>query len=138
MELYNGRPEDEAGREPKEIRVYDMLDQLHIPFQRTDHEAANTMEACNEIDEVLDVLICKNLFLCNRKKTKSSKEPISDFCKLCRENSFALYEMELITFGEAEYAAMKRSTNGGGENSPMMDGQDDIYEMLLLELEALK
>ena len=71
-------------------------------------------------------------------KTKSSKEPISDFCKLCRENGFELYEMELITFGEAEYAAMKRSTNGGGENSPMMEGQDDIYEMLLLELEALK
>jgi hypothetical protein len=71
-------------------------------------------------------------------KTKSSKEPISDFCRLCRENGFELYEMELITFGEAEYAAMKRSTNGGGENSPMMEGQDDIYEMLLLELEALK
>ena len=27
------------------------------------------MEACNEIDAVLDVLICKNLFLCNRQKT---------------------------------------------------------------------
>ncbi len=71
-------------------------------------------------------------------KTKLSKEPISDFCRLCRDNGFELYEMELITFGESEYAAMKRSTNGGGENSPMMDGQDDYYEMLLLELEALK
>ena len=69
-------------------------------------------------------------------KTQSSAEPISDFCKLCQENGFEIYEMELITFGEAEYAAMKRSTNGGGENSPMMDGQDDYYEMLMLELEA--
>ena len=28
------------------------------------------MEACYEIDAVLGVLICKNLFLCNRQKTK--------------------------------------------------------------------
>ena len=27
------------------------------------------MEACNEIDAILNVTICKNLFLCNRQKT---------------------------------------------------------------------
>lgn len=70
-------------------------------------------------------------------ETKTSAEPISDFCRICRENGFELYEMELITYGEAEYAAMKRSTNGGGENSPMLDGQDDYYEMLMLELEVI-
>lgn len=70
MELFDGRPVDIQNREDKEIRVYDLLDQLKITYQRTDHEAANTMEACNEIDAVLEVLICKNLFLCNRKKTK--------------------------------------------------------------------
>ncbi len=25
-------------------------------------------------------------------------------------------------------AAMKRSTNGGGENSPMLEAEDDFYE----------
>ena len=70
MQLYNGRPEKTDGREEKEIRVYDLLDRLGISYLRTDHDAANTMEACDEIDKVLDVLICKNLFLCNRKKTK--------------------------------------------------------------------
>ena len=69
MELYKGRPERVEGREEREIRVYDFLDQLGIEYLRTDHEYANTMEACNEIDKVLDVIICKNLFLCNRKKT---------------------------------------------------------------------
>ena len=69
MELFKGRPEDLTGREDREIRVYDLLDQLGIEYIRTDHEYANTMEACNEIDKVLDVLICKNLFLCNRQKT---------------------------------------------------------------------
>lgn len=69
MELYNGRPENTAGRQEREIRTYDLLDRLGIPYQRTDHEPADTMEACNEIDKILEVLICKNLFLCNRQKT---------------------------------------------------------------------
>ncbi len=29
---------------------------------------------------------------------------------------------------------MKRSTNGGGENSPMLEGEDDYYEMFLAEI----
>ena len=70
MILYNGRPEDTTGRLPREVRTYDFLDTLQIPYQRTDHERADNMEACNEIDAVLGVLICKNLFLCNRQKTK--------------------------------------------------------------------
>ena len=69
MELYKGRPTNVEGREDREIRVYDFLDNLGIEYLRTDHEHADTMEACNEIDAVLDVLICKNLFLCNRQKT---------------------------------------------------------------------
>ena len=69
MELYTGRPEDTEGRLPREIRTYDFLDRLGIRYQRTDHERADNMEACNEIDAVLGVVICKNLFLCNRQKT---------------------------------------------------------------------
>ena len=69
MELYNGRPENCSGRLEREIRTYDFLDSLGISYQRTDHERADNMVACNEIDVVLGVLICKNLFLCNRQKT---------------------------------------------------------------------
>lgn len=69
MELYKGRPEDISGREEREVRVYDLLDSLGIEYFRTDHEHADTMEECNRIDAVLDVVICKNLFLCNRQKT---------------------------------------------------------------------
>ena len=69
MELYTGRPENTEGRLPREIRTYDFLDRLGIAYQRTDHARADNMEACNEIDAVLGVIICKNLFLCNRQKT---------------------------------------------------------------------
>ena len=69
MELFKGRPENNEGRLPREIRTYDFLDELGIEYSRTDHEPADNMEACNVIDEILGVIICKNLFLCNRQKT---------------------------------------------------------------------
>ena len=70
MELYHGRPLSGEGRLDKEMRVYDLLDRLNIDYERTDHIAAMTMEDCLEIDRILDVVICKNLFLCNRQKTQ--------------------------------------------------------------------
>ena len=69
MELVKGRPATNEGRLEKEIRCYDLLDQLGVEYQRIDHEAAMTMEACVEIDKVLDATICKNLLLCNRQAT---------------------------------------------------------------------
>lgn len=70
MVLQNGRPDNEEGRLDREIRVYDLLDGLNIEYQRVDHEAAMTMEVCEEIDKALDAVICKNLFLCNRQETQ--------------------------------------------------------------------
>ncbi|MCH5297958.1 MAG: prolyl-tRNA synthetase associated domain-containing protein [Ruminococcus sp.] len=70
MELCKGRPQNNNDRTDKEIRVYDLLDSLNIEYYRIDHAPANTMEVCKEIDEVLGAKICKNLFLCNRQKTK--------------------------------------------------------------------
>ena len=67
--LFHGRPENTEGRLPREVRTYDLLDSLGIGYERTDHEAAGDMEACLKVDAVLGVVICKNLFLCNRQKT---------------------------------------------------------------------
>jgi len=69
MILVEGRPGDCSGRLEKEVRSYDLLDKLGVRYQRIDHEAAMTMEACAEIDRVLDATICKNLLLCNRQCT---------------------------------------------------------------------
>ncbi len=69
MTLVQGRPSDCSGRLEKEVRVYDFLDGLGIDYQRIDHEAAMTMEACAAVDEALEAPICKNLLLCNRQKT---------------------------------------------------------------------
>ena len=68
--IYDGKPEDFAGREDKEIRTYNLLEQLGISFQRVDHDPAMNMEACEELDKVMGVTHCKNLFLRNTQKTK--------------------------------------------------------------------
>ena len=67
---YSGRPADGTGRIPQELAIYDRLDQLSIPFDRVDHEHADTMEICQEVEKVLGGQICKNLFLCNRQQTQ--------------------------------------------------------------------
>ena len=70
MTLLQGRPADCTGRLDKEIRVYDFLDNLEVSYQRIDHDAAMTMEACAAIDAALEATICKNLLLCNRQNTE--------------------------------------------------------------------
>ena len=70
MKIYEGRPDHNEGRLEKELAVYDLLDELEIAYERVDHEALQTIEACREVDETLGISICKNLFLCNRQKTK--------------------------------------------------------------------
>ena len=67
---YNGRPDSNEGRSEVEIRTYDFLDSLGIQYETVCHEAAFTMEQCQEIEKTLGVPICKNLFLCNRQQTQ--------------------------------------------------------------------
>ncbi|SEU10271.1 Ala-tRNA(Pro) deacylase [Lacrimispora sphenoides] len=67
--LYDGSPNDQTGRLPKEIRTYDLLEKLNISYQRVDHSPLPTIEACREVDALLKIEICKNLFLRNAQKT---------------------------------------------------------------------
>ncbi len=73
-----------------------------------------------------------------RKKLLATREgpnPLSSFCRISTEEGLPLYEMDLLTYGEEAYASMRRSTNGGGENSPKLAWEDDYYELFLMELE---
>lgn len=69
--LEKGSPADYSARIAKERRCYELLDSLGIDYWRCDHPEANadTIEACHEIDKVLEATICKNLFLTNRQHT---------------------------------------------------------------------
>ena len=67
IKVFEGRPED--ARSARETAAYDFLDKVGIKYRRADHDAAMTMEDCEDIDRELGVVMCKNLFLCNRQKT---------------------------------------------------------------------
>lgn len=70
--LEKGSPADYSDRLPKEQRCYELLDSLGIEYYRCDHPDANanTMEDCLAIDAILEAVVCKNLFLCNRQHTQ--------------------------------------------------------------------
>lgn len=69
--------------------------------------------------------------------TRKDANPLTAFCRVCQEMGLEIYEMDLIEAGESFYAEIKRSTNGGGENSPVLKGEDDFYEMFFANLERL-
>lgn len=101
--IYTGRPTDGTERQEKEMRAYDLLDSLNVPYVRVDHDALPTIEACKEVDTLLDVKICKNLFLRNAQKT--------DFYLLLmpgtKKFKTALLSKQIgsarLSFAEAEY-----------------------------------
>ena len=67
--------------------------------------------------------------------TKEAASPLTEFCTIANEAGCLIDGMGLIEEGESSYAAMKRSTNGGGENSPILEGQDDEYSLFLASIE---
>lgn len=69
MTIYTTAPTAE-GHPDKEIRTYKLLEELNIPFERIEHDAAFTIEACQDIDKMFGTPLCKNLLLCNSSKNK--------------------------------------------------------------------
>ena len=132
MELYHGRPLDLQGRLDKEIRVYDLLDSLGIEYDRTDHEAAGTMEDCLEVDKILGVIICKNLFLCNRQKTKfyllmmPGDKPFKT-----KDVSSQIGSARLSFAGEEEMLAYLDITPGAVSIMGLMNDKDNHVQLLI-------
>lgn len=104
LTLHSGRPTNTSDRLDKEIRVYDLLDSLNIKYDRVDHEHADTMEACQAINEVLSpAVICKNLFLCNAGKTKFYLLMIRDDKKFKTKEISHQINSSRLSFATAEY-----------------------------------
>ena len=103
MELQKGRPADIAGRLEKEIRTYDLLDRLGVEYERIDHEPAMTMEDCKEVDQLLEAVICKNLFLCNRQKTAFYLLMIPDTKVFHTKDLSAQIGSARLSFAKPEY-----------------------------------
>lgn len=100
MELKQGRPQEK--RLDKEERVYDLLDQLQIDYQRIDHEKADTMEICLEIEKSLQAIICKNLFLVNSNKSQYYLLMLKGHKKFKTKNISKQIKSSRLSFGSDE------------------------------------
>ena len=103
MIVENGLPKNINDRLPKEQRVYAFLDSLGIDYNRVDHEPAMTMEACEEIDEVLGTSMCKNLFLSNRQETAFYLLLMPADKPFKTKDLSAQLGVARLSFGKAEY-----------------------------------
>ena len=103
LELQKGRPADTTGRLDKEIRTYDLLDRLGVEYDRVDHAPAMTMEDCKEVDEILEAMVCKNLFLCNRQETAFYLLMIPDTKLFHTKDLSAQIGSARLSFAKPEY-----------------------------------
>ena len=129
-QIYTTSPTDQ--REPVERAAFDLLEKLHIPFERVEHDPADTMEDCRAIGEALCVRVCKNLFLCNRQGTQ--------FYLLCMLASKVFKTKDLsaqiqsarLSFGSAEkMEELLGVTPGSASILALMNDTDNQVQLLL-------
>ncbi|MBQ6695221.1 MAG: prolyl-tRNA synthetase associated domain-containing protein [Lachnospiraceae bacterium] len=137
MELIKGRPADCTGRLEREIAVYDLLDELGIEYLRMDHEEANTMEACNEIDRVLGAAICKNLFLCNRQKTNFYLLMMPGDKPFKTKDLSKQINSARLSFAEAEYMEEYLHIKPGAVSVMGLMNDKENHVQLLIDKEIL-
>jgi len=138
MELMQGRPASTTGRLDKEIRVYDLLDSLGVSYQRIDHEAANTMEACAEIDKVLDATICKNLLLCNRQCTDFYLLMMPGDKPFKTKDLSAQIGSSRLSFAAPEYMEKYLDITPGSLSVMGLMNDKDFHVQLLMDEDVLK
>lgn len=129
---HNTRPEGQLL--PQEAAAFDLLDKLGIEYDRVSHDAAFNMELCAEVSRVLDVSVCKNLFLCNRQKT--------DFYLLLIPGDKVFKTKELskqigsarLSFASAEYMEKYLDiTPGAVSIMGLMNDKDNAVRLLVDE-----
>ena len=138
--LEKGSPMDCSDRLEKEIKCYRLLDELGLEYWRCDHPDANanTMEDCLKIDGILEAVVCKNLFLCNRQHTQ--------FYLLMMPGDKVFKTKELsgqlgcarLSFAEAEYMERYLDITPGSVSvlGLMNDTNNDVQ--LLVDEDVLK
>ena len=92
------------------------------------------MEITEKLDELLEKATKDKALRDKLLSTRNSQNPLADFCQIATDNGFDMSVMDIVNQGEEFYAEIKRSTNGGGENSPDLDFQNDEYSIFMMRL----
>lgn len=66
--------------------------------------------------------------------TAGQEDPVGRFCDIAAGQGITMTPADIVNAGEVAYAETRRATNGGGENSPGLEGEDDAYEMFILAI----
>lgn len=138
MKLQQGRPADTTNRLDKEIRTYDLLDRLGVAYERVDHAPAMTMEVCQEIDQVLQAVICKNLFLCNRQETAFYLLMIPDTKVFHTKDLSAQIGSARLSFAKAEYMEQFLDLTPGSVSVMGLMNDTEHRVQLLIDEDVLK
>lgn len=150
LTIYKGRPGNITGRQERELRVYDLLDSIGVDYDRLDHAPAMTMEVCDAVnaafgrmtleefkaedsnDRTKHAIICKNLFLCNRQKTKFYLLMIPGDKKFLTKNLSAQINSARLSFaGEEDMLKFLDVTPGSVSVLGLMNDHGHIVQLLI-------
>ena len=150
LTIYKGRPGNITGRQEREVRVYDLLDSIGVDYDRLDHAPAMTMEVCDAVnaafgrmtveefkavdsnDRTKHAIICKNLFLCNRQKTKFYLLMIPGDKKFLTKNLSAQINSSRLSFaGEEDKQKFLDVTPGSVSVLGLRNDHDHIVQLLI-------
>jgi Ala-tRNA(Pro) deacylase len=150
LTIYKGRPGNITERQEREVRVYDLLDSIGVDYDRLDHAPAMTMEVCDAVnaafgrmtleefkaedsnDRTKHAIICKNLFLCNRQKTKFYLLMIPGDKKFLTKNLSAQINSARLSFaGEEDMLNFLDVTPGSVSVLGLMNDHDHIVQLLI-------
>lgn len=136
-EMKAGRPDLNAERSMNEVKVYDFLDKAGIKYMRADHEAVFNMESCLEIEEAMSCKICKNLFLCNRQKTKFYFLIMPGYKKLDVKALSEQTGLSRLSFADAEDLKKYLDIEPGSASVLCLINDSGNYVQLLADREVL-
>lgn len=136
--VYSGRPEDVSARLPREIRTYDLLDGLNIPYLRMDHDAAATIEDCHDVESLLGITICKNLFLCNAQKTNFYLLMMPGGKKFKTKNLSKQIGSARLSFADGTYMEQFLDITPGSVSILGLANDTENHVRLLIDADVLK
>jgi len=136
-EHFTGKP-DCTNRQPKEERVYDLLDKLKIPYEGVDHDIASTIEECEAVDRELGISMCKNLFLRNQQKTTFFLLLMPGDKKFMTKDLSKQLNISRLSFAEPEYMEKYLDITPGSVSVLGLMNDKDWYVDLLIDRELLE
>lgn len=129
---------DMTNRLPKEVAVYELLDKLGMSWEQVDHEAAMDMASCEAVDRMLGVVMCKNLFLCNRQHTQFYLLMMPGDKPFKTKDLSHQIGSSRLSFAEAQYMEEYLNITPGAVSVMGLMNDHDNHVQLLIDADVIK